>query len=49
MLDKVKTFTKTYYISLQNLLNGYQKLDVNESMNIFQAVCDYIINTKRLT
>ncbi len=49
MLDKVNIITKTYYISPQNLLNGFKKLNVKENMNIFQAVFNYIINTKRLT
>ncbi len=49
MLDKLKTITKTKYMSLRHLLNGYAKLSVNENMNIIQAVCDIILSTKRLT
>ncbi len=49
ILDKVKTITKTKYISPQHLLNGYQKLYVNENMNIIQAIYDFILSTKRLT
>ncbi len=49
MLEKVKTITKTKYIIAQHLLNGYKKLSVNDNMNIIQAVCDFILSTKRLT
>jgi hypothetical protein len=49
MLDKVKTIAKSNHVSPANLLNGYIKLSVNENMNIIQAVCDYIVSTKRLT
>ncbi len=46
---KVKTITKTKYITPQHLFNGYTKLSVNDNMNIIQAVCDFILSTKRLT
>ncbi len=45
---KVKTITKTKNIAPQHLLNGYKKLSVNDNMNIIQAVCDFILSTKRL-
>ncbi len=44
---KLKTISK--YIAPQHLLNGYKKLSVNDNMNIIQAVCDFILFTKRLT
>ncbi len=40
MLDKVKIITKIKYISPQHCLNVYQKLSVNEKMNIIQVLCD---------
>ncbi len=49
MLEKVKTITKTKYITPQHLLNGYKKLSVIDNMNIIQAVCGFILSTKRLT
>ncbi len=49
MLDKVKIITNTKYVPPQHLSNGYEKLNVNENMNIIQAVCDFILSTKRLT
>ncbi len=49
MLEKVKTITKTKYIAPQHLLNGYKELSVNDNMNIIQAVCDFILSTRRLT
>ncbi len=49
MLDKVKTITNTKYVPPQHILNGYEKLNVNENMNIIQAVCHFILSTKRLT
>ncbi len=49
VLEKVKTITKTKYFAPQYLLNGYKKLSVNDNMNIIQAVCDFILSTKRLT
>ncbi len=48
MLDKVKKITKTKHIAPQHVLNGYKKLSVNDNMNIIQAVCDFILSTKRL-
>ncbi len=48
MLDKVKMITNTKYVRPQHLLNGYEKLNLNENMNIIQAVCDFILSTKRL-
>ncbi len=33
----------------QHLLNDYKKISVNDNMNIIQAVCDFILFTKRLT
>ncbi len=49
MLDKVKTIINTKYVPPQHLLNGYENFSVNENMNIIQAVCDFILSTKRLT
>ncbi len=49
MLDKVKTITNTKYVPPQHVLNGYEKLSVNENMNIIQAVSDFILSTKRLS
>ncbi len=37
------------YVPPQQLLNGYEKLSVNENINIIQAVCDFILSAKRLT
>ncbi len=49
MLDKVKTITNTNYVPPQHFLNGYEIFSVNENMKIIQAVCDFILSTKRLT
>ncbi len=47
MLDKVKIITKAKYIPPQHLLKCYEKLNVYGNMNIIQALCDFILSTKR--